>query len=369
MNSPKSTGNTVKTWNPTKYQGLYKHANGTYYVRIGSKTWRSLKTKVQAVALNRRNEVLAEAERQIDNPASISLAGTKVADAVEMRRWQIYNDASLKRSTKVAMNKVLQSVLNSWAGLDQRDLRKVNRVECEQWAGAQSQKYSAGRFNAMLSALNRLFEVGIDGGLISKNPAASIRRAKPKKKDLLSTLPSREEFKEFVKAIRGCKSPSSEARGDFVEFLAFSGLRIAEANAVQWKHVDWVRGELIVEGEEENEGTKNRLSRRVPMIAELRTLLEKMRQSRVAKGQNEKVLEVNNAKATMKNAARKLGLTPMRHHDMRHLFATTCIESGVDVPTIAYWLGHQDGGALAMKTYGHLRNEHSRAAAERVSFG
>jgi len=34
------------------------------------------------------------------------------------------------------------------------------------------------------------------------------------------------------------------------------------------------------------------------------------------------------------------------HHDLRHLFATTCIEAGVDIPTVSRWLGHQDGGAL-----------------------
>jgi hypothetical protein len=30
------------------------------------------------------------------------------------------------------------------------------------------------------------------------------------------------------------------------------------------------------------------------------------------------------------------------------LFATRCIESGVDIPTVSRWLGHKDGGALAM---------------------
>jgi integrase len=50
------------------------------------------------------------------------------------------------------------------------------------------------------------------------------------------------------------------------------------------------------------------------------------------------------------------------------LFATICIESGVDIPTVSRWLGHKDGGALAMKTYGHLRREHSIAQAQRVSF-
>src|SRR2546429_998893 len=72
-----------------------------------------------------------------------------------------------------------------------------------------------------------------------------------------------------------------------------------------------------------------------------------------------------------KSLARACKLTKtfrLTHHDLRHLFATRCIESGVDVPTAAHWLGHSDGGALAMKTYGHLRDQHSAAMAQRVTF-
>ena len=54
--------------------------------------------------------------------------------------------------------------------------------------------------------------------------------------------------------------------------------------------------------------------------------------------------------------------------DLRHLFATLCIESGVDIPTVSRWLGHKDGGALAMKVYGHLRNQHSASMAKLVNF-
>ena len=51
----------------------------------------------------------------------------------------------------------------------------------------------------------------------------------------------------------------------------------------------------------------------------------------------------------------------------------TCLQlaaskAGVDIPTVSRWLGHKDGGALAMKTYGHLRREHSIAQAQRVTF-
>jgi hypothetical protein len=43
--------------------------------------------------------------------------------------------------------------------------------------------------------------------------------------------------------------------------------------------------------------------------------------------------------------------------------------SGVDFMTIASWVGHQDGGVLIGKVYGHLANEHKKAMAEKLNFG
>jgi hypothetical protein len=62
-----------------------------------------------------------------------------------------------------------------------------------------------------------------------------------------------------------------------------------------------------------------------------------------------------------------MGVARITHHDLRHLFAARCIESGVDIPTVSRWLGHKDGGALAMKVYGHLRDSHSTAMAQKVA--
>jgi hypothetical protein len=40
----------------------------------------------------------------------------------------------------------------------------------------------------------------------------------------------------------------------------------------------------------------------------------------------------------------------------------------VDIPTVSRWLGHKDGGALAMKVYGHLPNQHSASMAKLLKF-
>jgi hypothetical protein len=82
----------------------------------------------------------------------------------------------------------------------------------------------------------------------------------------------------------------------------------------------------------------------------------------------DQIVPIKSARKCLQTACTKLKLPQFTHHDFRHFFATTCIESGVDIPTVSRWLGHKDGGALAMKRYGHLRQEHSFAMIKRVSF-
>ena len=103
------------------------------------------------------------------------------------------------------------------------------------------------------------------------------------------------------------------------------------------------------------------------MTSALRDLLTRLKNEKKPKA-CDFVSAIKDAKKSLASACRKLGLSHFTHHDLRHFFATTCIESGVDIPTISRWLGHKDGGALAMKVYGHLRQEHSFEMSKRVSF-
>jgi integrase len=149
--------------------------------------------------------------------------------------------------------------------------------------------------------------------------------------------------------------------------LAFTGCRVGEAREIAWRDVDFDAGEIIVRGDTKT-GTKNWELRRVPLIPDARALFQRVRSERTGEPLDAKVFRVGECQKSLDRAAEKVGTNRITHHDLRHLFATRCIESGVDIPTVSRWLGHKDGGALAMKTYGHLRREHSIAQAARVSF-
>src|SRR5438552_16403283 len=125
-------------------------------------------------------------------------------------------------------------------------------------------------------------------------------------------------------------------------------MRLSEANALEWRDVDFEAGEIVVRGDRET-GTKNWELRRVPLIPDARALFQLMRSERADEPLDAKVFAVRECQKALDRACKKVGTNRITHHDLRHLFATRCIESGVDIPTVSRWLGHKDGGALAMK--------------------
>ena len=106
----------------------------------------------------------------------------------------------------------------------------------------------------------------------------------------------------------------------------------------------------------------------MPMIPDMKKLLERLQKEKPDAPATAPVMAVRECQKAMDRAAAKIKMVRITHHDLRHLFATRCIESGVDIPTVSRWLGHKDGGALAMKVYGHLRDQHSVAMAQKVVF-
>lgn len=152
-----------------------------------------------------------------------------------------------------------------------------------------------------------------------------------------------------------------------MQFFALTGCRKKEAANVLVEHVFLEKGFIRVTGDPEH-GTKNRRHRDVPLIPEADTLIRKMLSEKEAIGPSTPLLRVHEAQKALDRACTIVGAPRVTHHNLRHLFATTCIEAGVDIPTVSRWLGHSDGGALAMRVYGHLRDEHSKAMAQLVSY-
>ena len=201
--------------------------------------------------------------------------------------------------------------------------------------------------------------------MIYSNPAATVKRATIRGKEI--ALPTIDKFNALIDEMRAGRSRDSINCADFAAGLAFTGCRIGEAREIAWRDLDFDVGEIVVRGDATT-GTKNWELRLVPLIPDARALFEQMRRERAHEPLDAEVFRVGECQKALDRACKRVGADRITHHDLRRLFATRCIESGVDIPTVSRWLGHKDGGALAMKTYGHLRSEHSIAQAQRVTF-
>lgn len=356
-------------WCKTQYSNLIRYVpSGKYYARVrvkGKLIVKSLKTTRISVAKLRLSD-LEKAERTTaENNDALTSGSMCFGQALAIFRQRVDGDPSLKPRTKAYYGERIAALLKSWPELDRLDLRKLSKTECLNWAAKFGVDSSSSAFNHTISVLKHVIEVGIEVGARYDNPARSIKRRSEKPKKL--QLPDFSQFERFVTEIENSGSGFSKPCADLVRFLAFGGFRITEAKNVTGADIDFKRGKIAVWGDPLTR-TKNGEFREVPMIPEMRMLLEKLKSENPAAAPEAPVMQVHECQKAMDRAAKVVGMKRITHHDLRHLFATRCIESGVDIPTVSRWLGHKDGGALAMKTYGHLRDEHSAAMAQKVVF-
>lgn len=213
--------------------------------------------------------------------------------------------------------------------------------------------------NLGLSLMKKVGNLMVERGLVTKNPFGHLKRIPLRKNEV--TIPSARDMEAVITEIRKQSLPYSEEAANMVAFLAYSGLRIGEATELLWKDVDtnW----LTVTGGER--GTKNGKTRRLPINPRLKAVLQHMGWSSagelppVGLTSQSRVFGIKSPRGALRGACLRLKLKHIHPHMLRHHFASWAIESGVDTPTVSRWLGHSDGGVLAMKTYGHLRDDHS----------
>ena len=367
-----SSENTDPRWQKTPVANLVRHVqSGNYYARIRVRSkliWKSLKTDRISVAKLRLGDFHKEERQRASAQAAVSRGKMTFGDALAAYQQKLQNDPNIKPKTKEYYEFRSKALLESWPDLKGKDVSKISRSECESWSITNAKTISSSSHNHTISILRHVFQIAIEAGARYDNPALAAKRVKERTKKQIK-LPDSSQFDKLVEEIRNSGSGFAKPSAELVQFLAYGGFRKSEARYVTWADCDFPRGKIMVSGSPET-GLKGRNvgeNRVVPMIAEMRQLLEKIKADR-APAPNSPVMSVFECKKSITTACRKLGISRFTHHDLRHLFATRCIESGVDIPTVSRWLGHKDGGALAMKVYGHLRDQHSTNMAKKVIF-
>jgi integrase len=356
------------TFEPTKTQFLYiRKPTGVFYARTyagGKSQWVSLGTKVRSIAKQKLAKLLTKHLETRDARRDVEAGSATVGQLsqVYLQSQQLRTD--IRASTKGHKGFITKSLFDSWPELRERVPSRVTEHDFAEWASRHHAEWSPTKHNSTIDILRGIFEIAVSRGMISSNPVAKLPRAKVQQKQL--QLPSPEQFREIVKIVRSSGASSSRGNGDLIEFLAYSGCRIQEAARVRWMDVDEATGRLWIQRGKSGQG------RHVPILPAMSDLLKRIKdEKRHALARPARfghVLVTLTCEEALERACAKTGVPRMTHHSLRHLFATRALQSGVDVRTVAGWLGHRDGGALLLKTYAHLLDHHSQQMAQRVQF-
>ena len=166
----------------------------------------------------------------------------------------------------------------------------------------------------------------------------------------------------------------------------YSGLRIGEVCALQWKDLDVVKGEIHVtktvhriwlsDGDEKDYGLtigppKTASSCRcIPICKDLMKTLRPLRRVMAddfyVVSNSATPLEPRYYRDYFRKLLSRLGIPPIRFHALRHSFATRCIESKCDYKTVSAILGHSSL-ATTMDLYVHPGHEEKRRCINRMA--
>jgi integrase len=344
-----------------KVPNLLQYVNtGVYFgrVKIEGKIFRaSLTTDVFTTAKLRLPDFIKKKLKTANRPITGTFGEARAAYETEVAA-----DYALMDGSKLYRRNCIKALLRTWTGIDELRPDKITEADCRAWAARFSADYDEQFFNNTLGTLRMILAragLGRDD-----NPAYKVKRLGVKPKEL--HLPEGKEFDALLDKVSTSGAGQAHRCADFIRFLAFSGCRLEEARLVQWHDVNFEKMEMRVHNSKSAKATSKPDFRFVPIIPPMNDLLTRLKTKNPPPESS--VCSVGECEKSLTRACKLLGIYRITHHDLRHLFATRCIESGVDIPTVSRWLGHVDGGALAMKTYGHLRREHSAAMAQKVKF-
>ena len=251
---------------PTNKPGLYRRGE-TYYARIyqsGTSKWISLKTAHKGVALSELAKLTLTRHAVRDAESAAKLGTCTVGDLAELylRSQEIRTD--IKPASKDYRRKTVKYLLRSWQELKTAIPAKVKPEDCQGWAAEYAQAFSDRLVNNTIDSLRGIFDIAVNRVMITRNPACRVTKVTVGQKKL--ELPSAEKFRELVAEVRNRKENGfRHNNGDFIEFLAYSGMRISEAIAVTWNDIGADR--IYVRP------GKNSTSRYIPILPDMANLL------------------------------------------------------------------------------------------------
>lgn len=200
----------------------------------------------------------------------------------------------------------------------------------------------------------KVFTAAVDDRVISTSPCRRIRLPKDDGEEV--QIPTVEQVGAVARTM-------DDRWGALVIFLAGSGLRIGEARGLEVSDVDFLRREVRVTSQLDQQGRtsplKSKSSRRTVPIGQV--VVDELA-AHLAKYPSDGPLFADEMgeplpywrwKKLLAAATKEAGVTEVTAHTLRHFAASALIAGGASVKQVQTFLGHASA-VITLRTYAHL---------------
>lgn len=234
----------------------------------------------------------------------------------------------------------------------------VTRRRAKEWAL---------RHRSKVGSVRAMFQDALDDEIVTENPFTNLRLPQSRgRKDLVAITEER-LYALADSALSTCDSYGSTFRACIL-FAAYVGLRPGELFTLKWSDVDFTAGEVRIRTSLGSTGEvtlpKNGKPRTVilpsPAADALRSMPRRAESAYVFTTPNGKRLSKTSHYYWWRAVRLAFGEPEMDFYELRHFCATHLLGLGASHADVAVQLGHTDGGALVMSTYGHPSDDAAR---------
>jgi integrase len=289
--------------------------------------------------------------------------GVTMSDAAA--EWLRYSehDRAVKKSTLTEYRLTADRIVRSLGDVPIED---VTPEMLERWKATLT--VSNRTVAKYLVILHGIFKRAMKVWALPRNPIVDVERPRYRVSDDLDAY-SPEEVWALVRAA------GSEQDAALFLTAAFTGLRMGELLALQWRDVDFAGEAIRVRHSYNIHGglgtPKSGKVRSVPLVPDVAQALAGLGQRADFAADDELVfpnelgrfMDASALRDRYKAARARAGLRPLRFHDLRHTFGTLAVRKA-EVPAVQAWMGHADIQTTMRYVHHRDRGDEARLLAQ-----
>jgi len=347
---------------PRKGENIYKRKDGRWEARY-IHHYENGKAKYRSVYADSYSEVKAKRQEELAKPENMRVSAVKQLGTLNeiCTLWLNSRKSKVKESTYTRYARIVNNYI--LPGFESDKLIKIGNQEICAYIDKLKETLSDKTVSDIRCVFVSIWTYGVENGYPCCN--FNLPKEKGKSNHIITVLPP-ETRKKFELA--ALKYNNLVSLG--IVFAMFTGIRIGELCGLKWGDIDFENGfvkiqrtvERIADLDSDSRKTKVIISepktensvRMIPLPKDLMDYIRgfKMRENDYILTASPKHTEPQTYYSRYKTFLRQHNLGDYTFHELRHTFATHCVDMGFDIKSLSEILGHADV-STTMNLYVH----------------